>query len=832
MAPPQYRIYSSGIKKSDGYELAIAIKGGAGNIRRLLSDENNVLSSGFGTYYETLKGKKLQSLPDPIGKLLPGVSSQNLLLIRDIADSIGINQIPIYEYTNGEWQLSGRNIPADTEVTIDSASKNKFSTAQKEYLDKDLRKEMTRDPAITAERQFKLDPTKDADEIRPVDAQRAEANVRNFGDLSTAEGIAQAKTIATQKADVQADILKFLEETYADTKGLTFDRAGMGMVPKPTTAGVRFRPDSEASLEQAKQMFPESFPAGMTLAQAQAQADEAIRPTTKIGEDTYTFTFDWNPETLGIDRLDLFKNGQEWKSINNPDQMINFNNQLTNFSLNEARTAQQAKDTLPVPTKDTGTTSTTATGGAFGGATQAGGGIGSFPLGANLTAGGIPMPGTLQQQALSRVPLSTYRQALPQAMPGGGIPLMRGLYKSPLELAQEAYLLSSRMGTFQPQGSIPDGTGAFGFQQYLGGQPDYVGDLQAGLGAIQQVKQKIINGVNPDLLSDAEKQIYVNYIGGSESNPYAGSANELALRQRLTKMLPAPLRGAASQNLQNIYNQALATRPSTVGGMPQSLMYGGATGTGSPFSKMSPMNVNVNTGTSPYGQPSQQPTRAVNATGSQNMNNRLTTNSTVDETRIATDNNQSIIFKRDPVSGKMTTGMQDNKNVGVNIKVPGQGTRVELMTETEADKYYTNLLNSGQLDVLTKQQILASGRYPNTAKANEYIMKYGMSKEQETKRRITGASAQAAAAAKAKQDIMIANQKAKAASIAQIGSDEYKRLMLPGGIPPAMPGMPGSNSLNTTTMTLGGKKIQPVPYDQTQLIPNPWDRRFNNMEKF
>ena len=233
----------------------------------------------------------------------------------------------------------------------------------------------------------------------------------------------------------------------------------------------------------------------------------------------------------------------------------------------------------------------TGAAGAIAGYGQPATGMADTPLGANLAAPGIPMPGSLQQQALSRVPLPEYRQALPAAMPGGDIPLMRGLYRTPLSLAQNAYSLATQMGAFSPA-NIPGGTGAHEFQQYLGMQPDWRGDLQRGLAAIETVKQKIISGISPSQLSDAEKAIYTSYIGGTEDNPYAGSERELALRQQLTQMLPMPLRQSAFQNLQNIYNQALATRPTTVGGMPQAFMYGGS---GSPFKGMTPMQLPTST---------------------------------------------------------------------------------------------------------------------------------------------------------------------------------------------------------------------------------------------
>ena len=68
--------------------------------------------------------------------------------------------------------------------------------------------------------------------------------------------------------------------------------------------------------------------------------------------------------------------------------------------------------------------------------------------------------------------------------------------------------------------------------------------------------------------------------------------------------------------------------------------------------------------------------------------------------------------------------------------------------------------------------------------------------------------------------------------------DAWRKANMPGGLPPSMTGlppgmgaMPGSNALNITNMTLGGNQVK-VPYDPTQNVPLPFDRRFNNMELF
>ena len=457
--------------------------------------------------------------------------------------------------------------------------------------------------------------------------------------------------------------------SIAETEGVTERRAFGGSYVDPDTGKLVTidTPTSQYDELRRKELGVPEFESMQAFKEQskdlvksflQAPADQGGYNFKGLDDGKVEFDFEMDENGI-ITKLDVFEvvNGKR-----NPKPALTLTDPTeTNNKFNEYKRYRLTQDPADPTLQPPDVTGKTATG--FGAIGTTGAGIGSFPLGQSLMAPGVPMPGSLQQQALSRVLLSDYRKALPAAMPGGGIPLMRGLYKTPLQLAQEAYLLSSRMGTFQPQGTIPGGTGAFGFQQYLGGQPNYIADLQAGLGAIQQVKQKIISGISPAQLTPAEQQIYTNYIGGTESNPYQGSENELALRQQLTQLLPAPLRTAAQSNLQNIYNQALATRPSTVAGMPQSLMYGGALGTGSPFQSMQPMSVNVPTGTSPVGtmgQASQAPTQTINVSGSTNMNNVMTNNNQA-QTQTQTADGKSIIFNRNPDTGYMQATLNEGR---------------------------------------------------------------------------------------------------------------------------------------------------------------------------
>ena len=809
MADPKVRLVKTGITDNTGKEVTIGLLNFNDFSWNFYKDNGGILLEKEFLTGVSPKGIRLgpwnlggTKYDNELGKAF---KAENTQYVKTMAQNQNLNTIPIFEwgdenkfkYTGKDlsdintWPLydvefnitekDSLNLSGLTNHPVTQAGTQGFATATAAGKSGEQRLTAITDPfgtaGFTEERAYQIekelgqtDPTGGI----PVDIKQQVQNIlagRGEGTPigGTAESVQAGQQLATQKASIQTDILKYLEEVYPDTKGIFFDREAMGLPPRAITQGQRFSPDSEASLEGAKRMFPESFPEGMTLQEAQDRAAQSFKQTKGVGEDSFTFTFDWDPETLGVTRLDILIDGAKKWSINDPAALTQFNSDLTTFSLGEARKEVKPSLSIPSPTDAAAQAAAKAGGGTAGTIGAAGTGLGAFPLGQNLAAPGIDMPGSLQQQALSRVPLSTYRQTLPQAMPGGGIPLMRGLYKSPLELAQEAYLLSSRMGTFQGVG-VPEGTGALEFQQYLGGQPDYIGDLQAGLGAIEQVKNKIISGVSPDLLSDAEKQIYINYIGGSESNPYQGSENELALRQRLTQLLPAPLRGAASQNLQSIYNQALATRPTTVAGMPQSLMYGGATGTGSPFASMAPMSVNVPTGTSPYQRSPQQPA-SVKVTGGVNMNNALTTAPTADVTRTQTEDGQSIIFKRDPITGGMVGTLEEGKT--------GR-TGTGMATAAEIDALGLGLPSSP-----------TGGAFGNVmvSRINDKVVNAWSKSADGTRTPLMqalGNTKQANDEIKARQ-LRIANEKAQAE--AQLKMTGSQQTQLKWGAPPSPPGM-------------------------------------------
>ena len=205
-------------------------------------------------------------------------------------------------------------------------------------------------------------------------------------------------------------------------------------------------------------------------------------------------------------------------------------------------------------------------------------GTGSIPTGDPLAVPQLGMTGNLQQQALARRQPYQYAAALPSALPGGASSTMRDIYQTPLNLAQRGYDLAVATGGFQPQ-QIAGGLGGFGFQQYLGAQPNYIQDLQRGIQAIDQVRQKYIaQGQSTEGFTLPELTIFENYINKPE--------DELRLRQSLAALLPAQMRSAYASNLQNLYNTAQVRNPASVA----TRQFGFNTGF-SPFGNINPMQI-------------------------------------------------------------------------------------------------------------------------------------------------------------------------------------------------------------------------------------------------
>lgn len=208
-------------------------------------------------------------------------------------------------------------------------------------------------------------------------------------------------------------------------------------------------------------------------------------------------------------------------------------------------------------------------------------------------AAGMPTPGIitgdLQQQALARMQPYQYAAALPSTLPGGASSRMREIYATPIDLAQRGYDLAAMTGAFQPQ-QIAGGVGGFGFQQYLGSQPNYIQDLQRGIQAIDQVRQKYLaQGQSTQRFSLPELSIFEEYIDKPEE--------ELKLRQSLANLLPQQMRGAYRSNLQNLYNTAQIQNPASVA----TRQFGFNTGF-NPFGSVSSMQMQAPTPQRPSAQ--------------------------------------------------------------------------------------------------------------------------------------------------------------------------------------------------------------------------------------
>ena len=267
---------------------------------------------------------------------------------------------------------------------------------------------------------------------------------------------------------------------------------------------------------------------------------------------------------------------------------------LNSISIGQATTDTQA-DEFPTGTFPT-TGAWSVPGAPQTGAAGAIAGYGQPATGSELAVPGFPTGANIDARLRMAMTPSQVSAGLAATLPGSDVAAIRGLYQTPLKFAQTAYDLDVLRGTFQPPmttgiGGQPS-AGGFGFQQYLGGQPNWMQSLQQGLQAIDQVKQKINSGISPDQLIGAERNIYDTYIGGTTTDPFQGARAERELRKSLTDLLPYQLRDAASRNVMNMYNRQLNT-PSNLIGMPGgSFNYGQST---NPFMGRSPMQMGATT---------------------------------------------------------------------------------------------------------------------------------------------------------------------------------------------------------------------------------------------
>jgi len=167
-----------------------------------------------------------------------------------------------------------------------------------------------------------------------------------------------------------------------------------------------------------------------------------------------------------------------------------------------------------------------------------------------------------QMKQLSQVKLSNYVVTLPATTirntgPYSPIPLIS---LTSFKLASKAFVLSKYAGNFIPY-TIYGGTGSFEFKQYVyrhqtvtDFRSSYKNDLKNGFIEIDNVKDKVISGINPEELNSRQILIYTNYISGTEKDLLQGPQKELNLRKDFTGFSAEALRYAQQQQLLRKYN--------------------------------------------------------------------------------------------------------------------------------------------------------------------------------------------------------------------------------------------------------------------------------------
>ena len=346
--------------------------------------------------------------------------------------------------------------------------------------------------------------------------------------------------------------------------------------------------------------------------------------------------------------------------------------------------------------------------------TQAGAvaGYGQAPTGAALGVPGFPTGANIDARLRMAMTPSQVSAGLAATLPGSDVAAIRGLYQTPLKFAQTAYDLDVLRGTFQPPmttgiGGQPS-AGGFGFQQYLGGQPNWMQSLQQGLQAIDQVKQKISSGISPNQLIGAERNIYDTYIGGTTTDPFQGARAERELRKSLTDLLPYQLRNAASRNVMNMYNRQLNT-PSNLIGMPGgSFNYGQST---NPFIGRSPMQMGATTNVAqiPTGQSVSMDTMGENTavTGTGTTTTTASDGSTVQfkPTGDGTGTTATIVSKPTTSSRMGVSGVNTKSHGIVMTRKDAQGKVEEIWQLVDGKKVAVDITPS-ELGVPLSDQVI------------------------------------------------------------------------------------------------------------------------------
>ena len=525
MAKPQITIIDSGLRKSNGDIIPIGVIGEVStglhsslassspaqfNLHSLLANKDGILAEGFKPYTFDPNFPTAQPSKTEYGRGFIGLGREKIWGEKQL-DLVTQNEIPVFDFRNGKWEISNINIgdiseqnkadvQLDGPIAMDPKTMPIFKQATQKVRLKTGELVSPDDPRYAA-KQPKL-PTTYVPRIEGVEAAaKAEAATKDA--LATWEDMGVGGG-AGDYGDVEGGLRpQFSRTALRDTPAGIQSGIMTGSWAPESIENLMEQGYSEEEakvlqaeqLAQAKGMFPQTFPQDMTVAEAQE--------------------LDKNKET-------------------------EFASQAQAAGQPVIPTAGQQDilgDTIMGP---------------------AGMGIGTDP--------------DLESMAWQGLPTADYAGALPSSMPYSGIPLVGDVYQNVIPKYKQAYDMAQLLGIVQADPQASSGqTGTIGFQQFMQANPDVRGLLGSGLAAIDAVKQKIGQGTLPQNLSQNEQYIFHKYIKGSAGNPLGGVQQELLLRQSLTDYLPEAVRGAARAGLARMYQHQVATDPLSLFGKGQGL---------------------------------------------------------------------------------------------------------------------------------------------------------------------------------------------------------------------------------------------------------------------
>lgn len=524
MADPKITIIDSGLKDSDGRLIPIGVEGDIStlmmggmiptvgssleqrNLGSLLDNKDGILTDGFRPFIGGVGGMGgLPILPadTKVGRGFLGLGREDIWS-KDQLLALTEDQIPVFKFANGKWQVTGINIgdtaqQDKTDIILDSAIQ--ADPKAMEGYKKRVAPITTKTGQVLDDSQLPLPPQ------TPKTAGITGASVEDWIELGFTEAEAEKK-VRQGTPFVSADV-----KSLADDPLLTGELDDFA-----TVTPSDLRPDyySQDVKDAAGNVTRQAGPVGTM---GGAWAPQTVEELTEQGYS--------EEEAIAFQKEAL---AQAQKMF--PQQFP------LDMTVEEAQKQAQAQ---------------------MQGMTGSGmAGIGTTGMG----AGALGLNPDMQSLQWAGLPTSDYAGALPYALPSAGIPLIGDVYQDVIPKYKQAYDMAQLLGVVQadPQ-ALAGQTGTIGFQQFMQSNPDVRGLLGSGLDAIESVKGKISSGLLPSALSDNEQFIFYNYIQGSQGNPLGGVQQELALRQSLTDYLPEAVRGAARAGLARQYQETLATNP-------------------------------------------------------------------------------------------------------------------------------------------------------------------------------------------------------------------------------------------------------------------------------